>query len=109
MVCDPKQTPVGDADRYEELCGKRAPKQKGSEREIYLSRHGEIDAFAYEAAEKLLRKYKDPQKAAKEIGNPSNDVLADYAEVFKDNLKVLKKFRTKVYNQIIKQAEENDV
>jgi len=56
-----------------------------------------------------LRQYNDPQKAAEEIGNPSNDVLADYAEVFKDNPKVLKKFRTKVYNQIMKQAEENDV
>tara|TARA_B100000131_G_scaffold67407_1_gene63669 strand:- start:455 stop:1009 length:555 start_codon:yes stop_codon:yes gene_type:complete len=109
MVCDPKQTPVGDPDRYREVCGKEPPTQKGSEREIYLSRHGEIDAFAYEAAEKLLRQYKDPQKAAEEIGNPSNDVLADYAEVFKDNPKILKKFRTKVYNQIIKQAEENDV
>ena len=109
MVCDPKQTPVGDPDRYREVCGKEPPTQKGSEREIYLSRHGEIDAFAYEAAEKLLRQYKDPQKAAEEIGSPSNDVLADYAEVFKDNPKILKKFRTKVYNQIIKQAEENDV
>lgn len=109
MVCDPKQTPVGDADRYEELCGKKAPEQKGDRREIYLSRHVEVDAFAYEAAEKLLRQYKDPQKAAKEVANPSNDVLEDYAEVFKDNPKVLKKFRTKVYNQIMNQAEENNV
>ena len=109
MACDPKQTPVGDPERFRELCGKEPPKQKGTDREIYLSRHGEVDAFAYEAAEKLLRQYKDPQKAAEEIGNPSNDVLADYAEVFKDNPKVLKKFRSKVYNQIMKQAEENDV
>lgn len=106
MVCDPKQTPVGDPARYKELCGKDAPEQKGTEREVYLSRHGEIDAFAYEAAEKLLRKHSDPQRAAKEIANPDNDVLADYSEVFKDNPKILKKFRTRVYNQIMKQSEK---
>ena len=55
----------------------------------------------------MLRQYSDPQKAAKEITNPSNDVLQDYIEVFKDNPKVLKKFRTKVYNQVMNQAEEN--
>lgn len=109
MACDPKQTPIGDPKEFRELCGKEPPAQKGTDREIYLSRHGEVDAFAYEAAEKLLRQYKDPHRAAKEIANPSNDVLADYAEVFKDNPKVLKKFRSKVYNQIMKQAEENDV
>jgi len=115
MVCDPKQTPVGDPDEYREVCGKEPPEQK-DDRETYLSRHVEIDAFAYEAAEKLLLKHKDPQNAADEIRNLQLaniddypelvDVLADYSYEFKKNPQLLNKFRKKVYTQIMTQVEE---
>ena len=115
MVCDPEQTPVGDPDTYREVCGREPPEQEDS-RETYLSRHGEIDAYAYEAAEKLLSKHGDPQRAADEIRNLQAadledypdlvDVLADYSYEFKKNPQLLNKFRKKVYNQIMTQAGE---
>lgn len=113
MVCDPKQTPVGDPEEYRKLCGREAPEQKGDEREIYLSRHGEIDAYAHEAAEQLLNKYsrEEALDAIRKMTPVDLDkypeissVVKDYGEYLKDNPEELNKFRKKLYQQIQKQA-----
>ena len=62
MVCDTKQVPAGNPERYYEICGEYPPEELGDERELYLTRHGEIDAYAHEAAEQLLDKY-SPKEA----------------------------------------------
>ena len=111
MVCDPAQVPIGDPEQYRELCNKIPPKQ-GEGRDIYLSRHGEIDAYAHEAAEQLINSY-GPDRAIEAIRQmtPVNldkfpeisDVIKDYSTYFKDNPEELKKFRKKVYQQIQQQ------
>ena len=57
LLCDPEQVPVGasqeDRDEWEQRCG-RAPPKDHHGKEVYLTRHGEIDAYAHEAAEQLL-------------------------------------------------------
>ena len=106
MKCDPKQIPVGDPDEYRKRCGKEPPKQ-GQGRDVYLSRHPEVDAFAHEAAEQLLDKY-TPSQALKLIKRRSeklDGVVRDYLDVLggEKNTHLLKKFWTKLYLQI--QAE----
>lgn len=91
MVYDPKQVPTTD------------------DRETYLTRHGEIDAYAHEAAEQLVDTY-GVQKSLKAIKNLTpvdinkypeiSTVVLDYADVLKDNPAELNKFRKKVYQQI---------
>jgi hypothetical protein len=91
MVYDPKQIPTTD------------------DRETYLTRHGEIDAYAHEAAEQLVDTY-GVQKSLKAIKNLTpvdinkypeiSTVVLDYADVLKDNPAELNKFRKKVYQQI---------
>tara|TARA_R110000824_G_scaffold314327_1_gene501175 strand:- start:210 stop:1043 length:834 start_codon:yes stop_codon:yes gene_type:complete len=91
MVYDPKQVPTTD------------------DRETYLTRHGEIDAYAHEAAEQLVDTY-GVQKSLKAIKNLTpvdinkypeiSTVVLDYAEVLRDNPSELNKFRKKVYQQI---------
>ena len=113
MVCDPEQVPVDDPEHYRKVCGKEPPEQVGDEREIYLTRHGEIDAYAHEAAEQLLDKY-EPLKALRAIKSMDpidfaeypeiSHVIRDYADVLKSNQEELNKFRKKVYKQIQKQA-----
>ena len=115
MVCDTKQVPAGDPERYREICGEDPPEELGDEREIYLTRHGEIDAYAHEAAEQLLDKY-GPEKALKAIKrlNPVDidrypeisSVIKDYATVLKNNQEELNKFRKRLYQQIQKQSQE---
>jgi hypothetical protein len=114
MVCDPKQTPVGDPDDFRNLCGKEPPEQEGDEREIYLSRHGEIDAYAHEAAEHLLDKYgrEEALNAIRKMTPADVDkypeisgVVKDYGEHLKDSPEELNKFRKKLYQQIQKQSE----
>jgi len=115
MVCDTKQVPAGDPERYREICGEDPPEEFGDEREIYLTRHGEIDAYAHEAAEQLLDKY-GPEKALEAIKrlNPVDlerypeisRVVRDYAEVLKSNQQELNKFRKRLYRQIQKQSQE---
>jgi len=113
MVCDTKQVPAGDPDRYREICGEDPPEEDTpDERELYLTRHGEIDAYAHEAAEQLLDKY-SARKALQVIRkmNPVDlerypeisGVVRDYADVLKNNQEELNKFRKKVYLQIQKQ------
>ena len=114
MVCDTEQTPVNDPDQYRKLCGKEPPEEDGDEREIYLSRHGEIDAFAHEAAEELLDKY-GREEALNAIRKMTpvdidkypeiSDVVKDYGKYLKDNPEELNKFRKKLYQQIQKQSE----
>ena len=95
MVYDPKQIPTTD------------------DRKTYLTRHGEIDAYAHEAAEQLIDAY-GVQKSLKSIKNLSpvdikkypeiSTVVLDYAEVLKDDPTELNKFRKKLYQQIQKQS-----
>ena len=95
MVYDPKQIPTTD------------------DRKTYLTRHGEIDAYAHEAAEQLIDAY-GVQKSLKSIKNLSpvdikkypeiSTVVLDYAEVLKDDPAELNKFRKKLYQQIQKQS-----
>ena len=116
MVCDTKQVPAGDPERYFEICGEYPPEEEiVDERELYLTRHGEIDAYAHEAAEQLLDKY-GPEKALEAIKrlNPVDlerypeisRVVRDYAEVLKSNQQELNKFRKRLYRQIQKQSQE---
>jgi len=114
MVCDTRQVPAGDPERYREICGEDPPEEDMSdERGIYLTRHGEIDAYAHEAAEQLLDKY--PARKALQVIRKMNPVdlekhpeistvVRDYADVLKNNQEELNKFRKKVYLQIQKQA-----
>tara|TARA_Y100001963_G_scaffold160236_1_gene269391 strand:+ start:5615 stop:6445 length:831 start_codon:yes stop_codon:yes gene_type:complete len=95
MVYDPKQVPTTD------------------DRKTYLTRHGEIDAYAHEAAEQLLDKY-SPEEALRAIKklNPVDlerypeisRVVRDYAEVLKSDQQELNKFRKRLYQQIQKQS-----
>jgi hypothetical protein len=95
MVYDPKQIPTTD------------------DRKTYLTRHGEIDAYAHEAAEQLIDAY-GVQKSLKSIKTLSpvdikkypeiSTVVLDYAEVLKDDPAELNKFRKKLYQQIQKQV-----
>ena len=116
MVCDPEQVPVDDPDQYRELCGKEPPDQPGDKRVLYLTRHGEIDAYAYEAAEQLLSKYNvdDALNAIRRITPVDLDrfpelssVVQDYGEILKDNPEELNKFRKKLYQQIQQQSGEH--
>ena len=114
MVCDPKQVPIDDPDNYRKVCEKEPPEEYVvDEREIYLTRHGEIDAYAHEAAEELLDKYEplEALRAIKRLNPVDLDkypeisyVVQDYADVLKNNQEELNKFRKKVYTQIQKQA-----
>ena len=115
MVCDPEQVPVGDPDQYRELCGKEPPEQPGDERELYLTRHGEIDAYAYEAAEQLLNRYsaEDAINAIRRMTPVDLDrfpelssVVQDYGRILKDKPEELNKFRKKLYQQIQQQTGE---
>jgi len=113
MVCDPKQTPIGDPEEYRKTCGKEPVDQEGPGRETYLTRHGEIDAYAHEAAEQLLDKY-STEEALDAIRKMTpvdldkypeiSSVVKDYGEVLKDNPEELNKFRKKLYQQIQKQG-----
>jgi len=110
MKCDPEQIPVGDPEDYRKRCGKEPPKQ-GQGRDVYLSRHSEVDAFAHEAAEQLLDKYSSEEalNLIKTRDSKLDGVVRDYLNVFKDDDKkhLLKKFWTKLYTHI--QSKGNNV
>ena len=115
LLCDPEQVPVGDPEEYRERCGREPPEQ-GEGRDVYLTGHIEIDAYAHEAAEQLLNKY-DPARALDAIRKMSpvnideypeiSLVVKDYGEVLKDDPIELNKFRKKVYQQIQKHASSS--
>ena len=108
LLCDPEQIPISDPEEYRERCGREAPSY-GSGRDIYLSRHIEIDAYAHEAAEQLLDKY-SPETAIDAIRNMSpvnldkypeiSLIVKDYADVLKHKPEELNKFRKKLYQQV---------
>jgi len=118
MVCDPKQTPISDPDQYREICGKEPPQQLGDEREIYLTRHGEVDAYAHEAAEHLIDKY-GPDGALEAVRKMKSvdlerypeisSVVQDYASTLRDNPAELNKFRKKLYQQIKRQSSGEEI
>mgnify|MGYP003628662969 FL=1 len=118
MVCDTKQVPVGDPDEYRELCGQEPPEEEYTGREQYVTRHGEIDAFASEAAEQLIDSYgaEEALNAMRKLTPLDldkypeiSDVVNDYAGVLKDNPEELNKFRKKLYLQIQQQGRMNEV
>ena len=74
-------------------------------RKDYLSRHIEVDAYAYEAAEELLSQY-SPEQALELIKSKDSKVagvIKDYRAVFADDPKMLQRFLKRVYTQIMKQ------
>ena len=116
MKCDPKQVSPREFEsdeEYRKLCGKEPEQHGGTEREVYLSRHGEIDAYAHEAAEQLLDKY-TTEEALDAIRSMTpvdiekypeiSSVVKDYGEVLKDKPEELNKFRKKLYQQIQRQG-----
>jgi hypothetical protein len=116
LLCDPEQIPLGasqeDRDEWEQRCG-RAPPKDHHGKEVYVTRHGEIDAYAHEAAEQLLT-YMSPEavirhlRTSKGIRWAAQQSLA--VRLFMDTLardsKEIKKFWTKLYTQIQQQSQE---
>ena len=102
---------LSDIDAYREMVHDKKQVTTSDDREVYLTRHGEIDAYAHEAAEQLVDTYgakKALEVARKllpvDIGKypEISSVVLDYAEVLKDNPEKLNKFRKKLYQQIQK-------
>ena len=117
LLCDPKQVPVGasqeDRDEWEQRCG-RAPPKDHHGKEVYVTRHGEIDAYAHEAAEQLLSSFDDPDWLLRELRKSSGirfaAVKSSAVRLFMDTLardsKEIRKFWTKLYTQIQQQSQE---
>jgi hypothetical protein len=116
LLCDPEQVPVGssqaDRDEWEQRCG-RAPPKDHHGKEVYVTRHGEIDAYAHEAAEQLLT-YMSPEEVTRHL-RTSRGVLwasqqSSAVRLFMDTLsrdsKEIRKFWTKLYTQIQQQSNE---
>jgi len=115
LLCDPEQVPIGssqeDRDEWEQRCG-RAPPKDHHGKEVYVTRHGEIDAYAHEAAEQLLT-YMSPEavirhlRTSKGIRWAAQQSLA--VRLFMDTLardsKEIRKFWTKLYTQIMDQSK----
>jgi len=118
MVCDTNQVAVGDAEEYKELCGKEPPVEKYSGRELYVTRHGEVDAFAAEAAEQLIDNYgaDEALEAIRKMTPIDLDkypeisgVVKDYSDTLKNNPEELNKFRKKLYQQIQQQGDISEI
>ena len=117
LLCDPEQVPVGssqeDRDEWEQRCG-RAPPKDHHGKEVYVTRHGEIDAYAHEAAEQLLSSFDDPDWLLRELRKSSGirfaAVKSSAVRLFMDTLardsKEIRKFWTKLYTQIQQQSQE---
>ena len=110
---------ISDEEAWEELL--KDPKQlpQDDTRAGYLKLHNEIDAYAHEAAEQMLDKYSKQQVldiiknlSASDLDDYLNNysdissVVRDYLIVFKDNPKILNKFRKKLYQQAEKQTTD---
>jgi len=100
---------LSDIDAYREMVYDEKQVTTGDDREVYLTRHGEIDAYAHEAAEQLVDTYGHTKalEAIKKLLPVDIDkypeissVVLDYADVLKDNPEELNKFRKKLYQQI---------
>jgi len=109
---------ISDAEAWEEM--RDDPKQISTTglHKDYLSLHNEIDAFAHEAAEHLIDKYgTDGALNAIRKLQPLDlnkfpdisDVVQDYAVHLKDNPVELNKFRKKLYQQIKRQSNMNNI
>ena len=116
LLCDPEQVPVGasqeDRDEWEQRCG-RAPPEDHHGKEVYVTRHGEIDAYAHEAAEQLLT-YMSPEAVIRHLRTSKGIRWAaqqsSAVQLFMDTLardsKEIRKFWTKLYAQIQQQSQE---
>tara|TARA_R110000824_G_scaffold27426_11_gene93250 strand:- start:2709 stop:3530 length:822 start_codon:yes stop_codon:yes gene_type:complete len=102
---------LSDIDAYREMVHDEKQVTTSDDREVYLTRHGEIDAYAHEAAEQLVDTYGRPKalEAARKLLPVDIDkypeissVILDYADVLKNNPEELNKFRKKLYQQIQK-------
>jgi len=102
---------LSDIDAYREMVHDEKQVTTSDDREVYLTRHGEIDAYAHEAAEQLIDTY-GRLKALEAVRKllpvdidkypEISSVVLDYADVLKDNPEELNKFRKKLYQQIQK-------
>ena len=116
LLCDPEQVPVGasqeDRDEWEQRCG-RAPPKDHHGKEVYLTRHGEIDAYAHEAAEQLLAQM-PPEEIIRHLRTSGGirwaAQVSSAVQLFMDTLardsKEIRKFWTKLYTQIQHQSQE---
>jgi hypothetical protein len=116
LLCDPEQVPIGssqeDRDAWEQRCG-RAPPEEHHGKEVYITRHGEIDAYAHEAAEQLLT-YMSPEAVIRHLRTSKGILWAaqqsSAVRLFMDTLardsKEIRKFWTKLYTQIQQQSQE---
>jgi len=97
---------ISDEQAWEEMLADPRQLPRSSDRAEYLSRHPEIDAHAYEAAEELVSAY-GVNKALDLLrrgDSEANGLLADYRKVFKNDKEVMNKFLKKVYSQIMTRA-----
>jgi len=93
-------------------CG-RAPPEEHHGKEVYITRHGEIDAYAHEAAEQLLT-YMSPEAVIRHLRTSKGILWAaqqsSSVRLFMDTLardsKEIRKFWTKLYTQIQQQSQE---
>tara|TARA_R100000008_G_scaffold46603_1_gene27492 strand:+ start:1989 stop:2804 length:816 start_codon:yes stop_codon:yes gene_type:complete len=104
---------LSDEEAWAEL--EKDPRQlpQDDKEQTYLGLHNEIDAYAHEAAEQLLDKY-SPKEALNIIRqlSPKNleqypqvsSIIKRYMSVFKEDPKILDKFRKKLVQQVERQS-----
>ena len=95
-----KSLPADQA--FDEMIKDPRQYSKSGKRSDYLSRHIEIDAYAYEAAEELLDMYtKEEALNQLRFATPkSPGVLSDYVEALSGQREDLHNFMSKVYTHI---------
>ena len=100
-----KNKGISEEEAWEQLLDDPSQISRTGKRKDYLSRHIEVDAYAYEAAEELLSQY-SPEQALELIKSKDSKVagvIKDYRTVFADDPKMLQRFLKRVYTQIMKQ------
>jgi len=100
---------ISDEEAWDELLKDPHQVPTTNNREEYLSRHNEIDAFAHEAAEELLNKHtrEEALQLIKTRHDNLGGVVRDYINVFGNNPVELNKFWTKLYTQIVQQSKSS--
>ena len=98
---------ISEEEAWEEMIADPRQYSDTGERDDYLTRHIEVDAFAYQAAEELLATYSaDEALQLIRTRDPElKGVVRDYLNVLGDNPDELKKFWSKLYTQIERQNE----
>ena len=115
LLCDPEQIPVGatpeDRETWEQRCG-RTPPEDHHGKEVYITRHGEIDAYAHEAAEQLLMNM-SPEEVIRHLrtrigvlwAKEQSSAVGLFMDTLARDSKEIRKFWTKLYTQIMDQSQ----